>query len=121
MTAVLGNNQMLSLGIIFQIINNVVGVLFFIFFGHIYSEIIPSIVDTSRYLSITCCGLFISTSTDILVNLPVLDLVVFITAPMLSNARSTCSILLCIDGTINLYKYSDGHVVLASSSAFNLT
>src|SRR6478609_6565638 len=102
---------MLSFGIIFQIINNVVGVLFFIFFDHIYSEIIPSIVDTSRYLSITCWGFFISTSTDILVNLPVLDFVVFIIAPMLSKALSTRLILSSIDGTINLYKYSAGQVV----------
>src|SRR6185369_9579023 len=117
MTTVLRNNQMLSFGIVFQIKDHIVGVLFFIFFGHIYSEIIPSMVDTSRYLSITCCGPSICTSTDMLVNLPVLDLVVLITAPMQSNAFSTLAMLSCIDGTINLYKYSDGHVVLASSSA----
>src|SRR6478609_8865989 len=121
MAAVFRNNQMLSFRIVFQIKDYIVGVFFFIFFGHIYSEIIPSMVDTSRYLSITCCGLFISTSTDMLVNLPVLDLVVLITAPMQSNAFSTLAMLSCIDGTINLYKYSDGHVVLASSPAFNLT
>src|SRR6478609_10819143 len=102
MAAVFRNNQMLSFRIVFQIKDDIVGILFFIFFGHIYSEIIPSMVDTSRYLSITPCGLFISTLTDILVNLPVFDLVVFITAPMQSNARSTCSILPSTDGTINL-------------------
>jgi len=77
-------------------------------------------VETSRYLSIICCELCICTSIETLVNLPVLDLVVLITAPTRSNASVTSSTLLLTVGTINLNKYCVVQTLLLSSSSLSL-
>jgi len=77
----------------------------------------PSIVETSRYLSIIACALAICKFTEMLVNLPVFDLDVLITAPMPLKAFSTRSALSATVGTINLYKYSVGQDVMLSLSS----
>ena len=79
----------------------------------------PSTVDTSMYLSIISWDFFMRTSTDKLVNFPVLDCVVLITAPMQSKALATSLILLGSVGTINLNKYCEGKSVFISNSTLS--
>src|SRR6187431_1834514 len=112
---------MLSFGIVFQIENYIIRVFFFIFFDHNYKETIPSIADNSWYLSIISCESFTNKSTEILVNFPVLDFVVLITAPMQLKAFSTFWIFSSVVGTINLNKYAAGQVLLLSNSTFSLS
>ena len=79
----------------------------------------PSTVDTSMYLSIISWEFFMSTSTDKLVNFPVLDWVVLMTAPMQSKALATVAIFSGSVGTINLNKYSEGKAVFMSNSTLS--
>ena len=72
----------------------------------------PSIVETSWYFCMIASALGITTSTETLVNFPVLDCRVSITAPIRSNAFSTASTLSLSVGTINLYKYLEGQTLL---------
>lgn len=90
-------------------------------FQHKLWETIPSIVDNSWYFSIISCEFFIVTSTETLVNLPVFDFVVLITAPIQLNASSTFFTFPSTEGTINLNKYSAGQVLLLSNSTCNLS
>ena len=76
--------------------------------------------ETAIYLSITLCALGMVTLIETLVNLPVLDCWVVITAPMSLNSDSIFAIPELDEGKINLYKYSEGQSVEFDSSSFSL-
>src|SRR6187402_14578 len=120
MATVFGNDKVRAFCIIFQLVNHVVRVFLDIFLCHYYSEIMPSIFDKAMYFSITASGFSILTFTETLVYLPVFDWLVLITAPRLLKASSTSMIFRLSVGTINLYKYSDGHSDVVFNSSLSL-
>ena len=76
--------------------------------------------ETAIYLSITLCALGMVTLIETLVNFPVLDCCVVITAPMSLNSDSILAIPELDEGKINLNKNTDGQSGEFDNSSFNL-